>query len=89
MFTCRVILGIKADPSAEFTRIVDGKTLPQLRVRKGRRHEGSFNTPLLSGAVINSYRDAQEYAEAYEAKACPDGLKALADGAPRVETFPL
>ena len=90
MFTRRVIMGIKADSAAEFARIVESRILPQLRGQKGCRYEDSSITPALSEAVINSYWDTEECAEAYNGSAYLDGLKALAgvaDGAPQVETF--
>jgi hypothetical protein len=90
MFTRRVIMGIKADSSAEFTRIVEGRVLPVLRGQKGCRHADSFTNPILSESVVNSYWDMEEYAEAYAAAADTDGLRDLAgvaDGVPRVETF--
>ena len=90
MFTRRVIMGIKADSAAEVTRIVEGHVLPGLRRQKWCRHADSFTNPILSEPVVNSYRDTQEYAEAYAAAADTDGLRDLAhvvDGVPRVETF--
>ncbi len=90
MFTRRVIMGIKADSAAEFTRIVEGHVLPGLRGQKGCRHADSFTNPILSESVVNSYWDTEECAEAYAAAAGTDGLRDLAkvaEGVPRVETF--
>jgi len=90
MFTRRVVFPIKADHSAEFTRIVDGDVLPQLRLQKGCRHEDSFITPAFSEAVVNSYWDTEACAEAYGRAAFCDGRQSLAgvlEGAPSVETF--
>jgi hypothetical protein len=90
MFTRRVIMGIKADSAAEFTRIVEGHVLPGLRGQKGCRHAEGFTNTILSESVVNSYWDMEEYAEAYAAGADTDGLRDLADvvdGVPRVETF--
>lgn len=90
MFTCRVAFRIRADASAEFTRIVEGQFLPPLRAQQGCRHEDTFITPEFSEAVINSYWDTEECAAAYARTAYPEGLLALAgvlEGVPRVETF--
>jgi hypothetical protein len=90
MFTRRVIMQIKAGAAAEFTRIIELRVLPPLRGQEGCRHEDTFITPLFSEAVVNSYWDTEEYAQAYSRTAYPNVLKALAgvlDGAPRVESF--
>jgi hypothetical protein len=90
MFTRRVVFQIKADSSAEFTRIIRGDVLPVLRAQAGCRHEDTFITPALSEAVVNSYWDTEARAEAYDRAAYKEGLEALAgvlDGAPRVESF--
>jgi anti-sigma B factor antagonist len=90
MFTRRAVFQIKAGQSAEFKRIVEGEVLPPLRSQPGCRHEEAFVTPALSEAVLNSYWDTQECAEAYSRAAYPAALVALAEvseGAPTVETF--
>ena len=90
MFTRRVIMRIEANSAAEFTRIIEGQFLPQLRGQKGCRHVDSFVTPVLSEAVVNSYWDTEEYAGAYDRVVYREGLKALADvveGVPQVEAF--
>jgi hypothetical protein len=90
MFTRRVVFRIRADESAEFTRIVEGQFLPPLRAQEGCCHEDTFITPQFSEAVVNSYWDTEERAAVYARTAYPEGLRALAgvlDGAPLVETF--
>lgn len=90
MFTRRVVFRIRADSSAEFTRIVEGQFLPPLRAHQGCLHEDTFITPEFSEAVVNSYWDTEEYAAAYARTAYLEGLQTLAgvlDGSPRVETF--
>lgn len=90
MFTRRVILNFKPGSVAEVVRIFEGDVMPQLRRQKGMRHGDVFVSPELSEAVLNSYWDLQEYAEAYGHAAYPAALLALADvleGAPTVETF--
>ena len=90
MFTRHLIMKLKADSADEFSRIMESDILPPLRGQKGCRHEESFISAGLSEAVINSYWDTPEYAEAYNRTVYLEGLEALAgvlDGAPRVETF--
>lgn len=90
MFTRRAVFRLRADSSAEFTRIVEGDVLPMLRVQEGCRHEDTFISPQLSEAVLNSYWDTQAPAEAYGRAGYLDSLKSLAgmlDGEPRVESF--
>ena len=90
MFTRHVIMKLKADSAGGFARVVGGEVIPLLRRQKGFRHEGTFITPELSEAVVNSYWDTKEYAEAYKRAGYPEVLKALAkvvEGAPQVETF--
>ena len=91
MFTRRLIIGIKADSVAEFTRIVEGPILTRLRGQKGCRHADSFISPSLSEGVVNSYWDTEAGAEADMGAASAEELTALAavsDGAPtRVESF--
>ena len=59
MFARRVVFQIKADSSAEFTRIIQGDVLPLLRAREGCRHGETFITPEYSEAVLNSYWDTE------------------------------
>ena len=90
MFTRRVVFKLKADSSAEFTRIVEGDVLPLLRSQTGCRHGDIFVTPEFSEAVVNSYWDTEACAGAYDRAAFCDGLNLLAgvlEGAPRVERF--
>jgi quinol monooxygenase YgiN len=90
MFTRRVVFQLRADSSAEFTRIVEGDVLPVLRAQEGCRHEDTFISSRLSEAVLNSYWDTEARAEAYDRAGHQDALKALAgvlDGEPRVESF--
>jgi anti-sigma B factor antagonist len=90
MFTRRVIMNFKPDSAAEAGRIIKGEVIPRLRQQKGMRHDDTFISPKLSEAVLNSYWDAQGYAEAYGRGAYPAALKALSgvlEGTPQVETF--
>lgn len=90
MFTRRDIFRLKADSSAEFSRIAEGQVLPPLHGQQGCRHEQAFVNPELSEALINSYWDTEECVETYHRTAYAEGLKALAgvlEGVPQVETF--
>ena len=90
MFTRRVIMNIKPGSATEAGRIIEDEVIPTLRGQKGMRHDDTFISPELSEAVLNSYWDTQEYAEAYGRAEYPAALSALAevlDGAPTVETL--
>lgn len=90
MFTRHVVMKIKPDSAAEFTRIIEDQVIPQLRGQEGCRHVDCSVVPALSEAVLNSYWDTEGYAAAYNGKANPEGLKSLAevtDGVPEVEAF--
>ena len=90
MFTRRDIMNIKHGSAAEVGRIVEDVIIPPLRGQKGLRHDDTFISPVLSEAVLNSYWDTQECAEAYSRAAYPAALAALAEvleGTPKVETF--
>lgn len=82
MLTRRVVFQIKADSSAEFTRVVEGQFLPPLRAQEGCRHEDTFNTPAFSEVVVNSSRNTEECAAVYARTAYPEGLPAPAGGGP-------
>ena len=90
MFTRRIIMNFKPGSAAEAGRIIEGEVIPRLRQHKGMRHDDTFISPELSEAVLNSFWDTQEYAEAYGHAAYPAALKALSgvlEGTPQVETF--
>ena len=92
MFTRRVIMSIKPGSAADVGRIFEDEVIPQLRGQKGMRHDDTFISPELSEVVLNSYWDAQGYAESYGRAGYPVALKALAEvleETPRVETFEL
>jgi hypothetical protein len=90
MFTRRVIMNFKPGSAAEAGRIIEGEVIPRLRQQRGMRHDDTFISTELSEAVLNSFWDTQEYAEAYGRAAYPAALLALAgvlEGTPQVETF--
>lgn len=90
MFTRRIIINFKPGSAAAVGRIFEGEVIPSLRRQTGMRHDEAFISPELSEAVLNSYWDTQEYAEAYGRAAYPAALLALAEvleGTPTVETF--
>lgn len=90
MFTRRVIMNIKPGSAAEVGRIFEDEVIPPLRGQKGIRHDDTFISSQLSEAVLNSYWDTRECADAYGRAAYPAALVALAEvleGTPKVETF--
>ncbi|PYS97656.1 MAG: hypothetical protein DMF65_11370, partial [Acidobacteria bacterium] len=65
MFTRHVIMQLKANSAAEFTRTVEKEVLPMLRKQKGFRDEITFISTDDSEAIANSFWETKEDAEAY------------------------
>jgi len=89
MFTRHVIMQLKANSAAEFTRTVEKTVLPMMRQQKGFRDEITFISVDDSEAIANSFWETKEDAEAYDRVGYPHVLKALSDvveGTPRVGT---
>ena len=89
MFTRHVIMQLKANSAAEFTRTVEKEVLPMLRKQKGFRDEITFISTDDSEAIANSFWETKEDAEAYNLAGYPQVLKALSkvvEGTPRVGT---
>ena len=89
MFTRHVIMQLKANSAAEFTRTVEKEVLPMLRKQKGFRDEITFISTDDSEAIANSFWETKEDAEAYDQTGYPQVLKALSkvvEGTPRVGT---
>jgi hypothetical protein len=89
MFTRHVIMQLKANSAAEFTRTMEKEVLPMLRKQKGFRDELTFISTDDTEAIANSFWDTKEDAEAYNLAGYPQVLKALSkvvEGAPRVGT---
>jgi hypothetical protein len=90
MFTRQVIMKLKPDAAAEFTRIQESEVVPPLRSQKGLFHEETFISPEISEAVSNSFWATSEDAEAYNGAGYTAGLRALSSviqGTPQVESF--
>ena len=89
MFTRHVIMQLKQDSAAEFTRTVEKTILPMMRQQNGFRDEITFISVDDSEAIANSFWETKEDAEAYEQVGYPQVLKALSnvvEGTPRVGT---
>ena len=87
MFTRHVIMQLKANSAAEFTRTIEKEVLPMLRRQKGFRDEITSISTDNSEAIANSFWDTKEDAEAYNMAVYPQVLKTLSkvvDGTPRV-----
>ena len=90
MFTRHVIMQLKANSAAEFTRTIEKEVLPMLRKQKGFRDETILISPERSEAIANSFWDTKADAEAYDHTAYAEVLKTLSnviDGTPTVKTF--
>jgi hypothetical protein len=92
MFGRQVTLKLKANSATELTRLIGNEIIPMLRKQKGFRDETTFIAPERLEAVVNSFWDTKEDAEAYNRAEYPDVLKTLSsvlDGTPTVKTFEL
>ena len=92
MFTRNVTLKLKANSAPDFTRLIENEILPMLRKQNGFRDEITFIAPERSEAVVISFWETKENAEAYNRTGYPEVLKTLSnviEGTPRVETFEL
>jgi hypothetical protein len=89
MFTRHVIMQLKPDSAAEFTRIVEKTVLPMMRKQNGFRDEITFISTDDSEAVANSFWETKADADAYGLSGYPQVLKVLStvvEGTPRVGT---
>ena len=87
MFTRHVIMQLKTDSAAEFTRTVEETVLPMMRQQNGFRDEITFISVDDSEAIANSFWETQADADAYALAGYPQVLKALSsvvEGTPRV-----
>ena len=92
MFTRNVTLKLKANSAPDFTRLIENEIVPMLRKQNGFRDEITFIAPERSEAVVISFWETKENAEAYNRAGYPEALKTLSnviEGTPKVETFEL
>jgi hypothetical protein len=90
MFARNVSLRLTPNSVAEFARTIEKEIIPLLRKQKGFQDEITFIAPSGLEAVGISLWDEYENAEAYNRKAYPEVLQALAkvvEGTPRVQTY--
>ncbi len=90
MFGRQVTMKLKADSATELTLINDREIIPMLRKHKGFRDETTFISPQRKEAVVNTFWDTQEEAEAYNNTGYTEVLKTLStviEGTPIVATF--
>ncbi len=89
MFTRHVIMQLKANSAAEFTRTMEKTVLPMMRQQNGFRDEITFISVDDSEAIANSFWETKADADAYGLSGYPQVLKALSkvvEGTPRVGT---
>ena len=90
MFARNLYLRLKPNSVAEFTHTIEMEVIPLLRKQKGFQDEITFVTPNGTEVVGISLWDQKSDAEAYDRRAHPAVLKALAkvaEGTPEVQTF--
>ena len=89
MFTRHVIMRLKPDSAAEFTRTVEKTILPMMRQQNGFRDEITFISVDDSEANANSLWETKKDAELNDQLGYPQVRKALSkvvEGTPRVGT---
>ena len=90
MFARHVSFRLKANSTADFTRVIESEVLPLLRKQKGFQDEITFVVPGGTEAIGISLWDEQQSAEAYHRSTYPEVLKAMTkvvEGTPEVKTF--
>lgn len=90
MFGRQVTMRIKPNSASELTRIADTVILPIMRKQKGFRDETTLIAPERSEAIVSSFWETKEDAEAYDLAAYPEVLKILESvigEAPTVKNF--
>jgi heme-degrading monooxygenase HmoA len=90
MFGRQVTLKLQANSAKELTRLIDNEVIPTLLKQKGFRDATTFISPERSEAIVSSFWDTKEDAEAYNRSGYSELLKTLLsvlDGTPAVKTF--
>jgi quinol monooxygenase YgiN len=90
MFARILKINLKPNHVAEFNKAVEKQVLPTLRKEQGFQDLITFAGPSGTEMVAISLWDRKESAEAYNGRAYPEVLKALADvldGSPQVRTY--
>lgn len=90
MFGRQITMKLKANSATEFARVIDNEILPILRKQKGFRDETTFMAAERLEAIVNSFWDSKEDAEAYSLSAYPEVLQTLTnvvEGTPTLKTF--
>ena len=90
MFGRQITMRLKANSASELTRLNDKEIIPMLRKHKGFCDETTFIAPERSEAVINSFWNSKEDAEAYSRTCYAEVMKKLSnvvEGTPTIKTF--
>ncbi|HEY7546243.1 MAG TPA: hypothetical protein VID27_15240, partial [Blastocatellia bacterium] len=90
MFTRHVIMSLKANSDAEFTRLIENEILPSLLEQEGFLDEITFIAPERAEALAITFWETRENAEAYDLAGYPEALNILSDvveGTTRAEIF--
>lgn len=90
MYAREVSMRLKANTGPEFTRTIEKDVLPLLRKQTGFADELTFLAPEGTKALAISFWDRKQSADNYARDTYPrvlEGLAALIDGTPVVETY--
>jgi hypothetical protein len=90
MFARSVSIHLKSNMLSDYTRSFENEVLPLLRKQKGFKDAIALSNSSSLDVVAISLWENKANAEAYNANAYPEVLKAVArmvDGTPKVQTF--
>jgi hypothetical protein len=90
MYARSISVRLKPDSLAALTQIIEEATIPLLRKRKGFQDEITLIARGAKKAIIISFWEYKEDADAYSREADPEVLKALeqvSEGAPHLRTY--
>jgi heme-degrading monooxygenase HmoA len=90
MFAHHVTLRLKPNSAPEMSRILQNRIIPLLRERNGFLDEITLTSTERSEALVISFWDTKETAEAYDRIRYVEFLRALVcviEGIPKVEMF--
>ena len=90
MFSRILTMHPKPDSITQLTKTLEEQVLPQLRKQEGFKDEIFFLSPDTKDAVVISFWDRKESAEAYNRTAYPQVLQSVKDlleGSPLVKTY--
>ena len=90
MFSRVITMHPKSGSATQLTKTIEDQVLPVLRKQEGFQNEISFLSPDTKDAIVISFWDRQEHADAYGRTAYPQVLqsvKSLLEDTPQVKNY--